>query len=415
MKKLVITGGVPLSGEVTVSGFKNAALPILYATVLTGGVSVIENLPQIRDVAATLRILQSIGAVVLFFEPHTVLVDTRSVAPCRAPDGEVSALRASSYLLGAELARFGRARVATPGGCRIGARPLNIHCAVLRALGAEVKEEGGAISAVADRLHGADITLPLPSVGATVNAILAATLAEGTTTLHGAAREPHIVDLCRYLNTCGANIHGAGESEICITGVSRLHGGPYTLMPDMIEAGTFLTAVGAAGGEISLLGAAPEHLVSLIGPLRAMGLEIREERERIVAARHGLLFPFDLTAGPYPALPTDMHPQLAALALFATGKSRLRDTVFPDRFRYTRELRRMGGTLSVSDGSVTVTPSRLHGSRVRAVDLRAGAALAVAALGTRGKTVIGEAATLARGYEDLAGKLAAIGVAVEVK
>lgn len=415
MKKLLITGGVPLHGEVSISGFKNAALPVLYATVLTGDVSVIENLPRIRDVDATLRILQAIGAIVLFFDPHTVLIDTRGVTPCCSPDREVSALRASSYLLGAELARFGRARVATPGGCRIGARPLDIHCAVLRALGAEVREEAGAITAVASGLCGAEVTLPLPSVGATVNAILAATLADGVTHIVGAAREPHIVDLCRYLTACGADIRGAGEGELCITGVSRLHGAKHTLMPDMIEAGTFLTAVGAAGGEISLRGAVSEHLTALITPLRAMGVTVREEGDCLVAARQGLLFPFDLTAGPYPALPTDMHPQLAALALFATAPSRLRDTVFPDRFLYARELRRMGGELIARDGGVTVYPSRPKGGRVRAVDLRAGAALAVAALGARGRTVIRDADTLARGYEDIAGKLAALGATVEAR
>ena len=415
MKKLVITGGVRLSGEADIGGFKNAALPILYATILTSDISVIGNLPQIRDVTETLAILRAIGAVVVLPDPHTVLIDTRAVVPCRSPDAAVSSLRASSYLLGAELGRFGRTRVASPGGCRIGARPLDYHVRVLEALGARVREEGAVISAEAAGLCGAELTLPGPSVGATVNAILASVLAEGESHIIGAAREPHIVDLCRYLRAAGARIEGDGTSCITVRGVSALHGASHRLMPDMIEAGTLLTAVGAAGGEIALHGAEPAHLTALIGPLTAMGMEIRSEGDALIASRMGLLAPFDLIAGPYPAFPTDMHPQLAALATLTTGKSTLCDTVFPDRFAYVRELRRMGAVIGASGGRVEIAPSRLHGAHVRATDLRAGAALAVAALAARGKTVILDAAVLERGYEDLAGKLRALGATVEAR
>ena len=409
MKRLIITGGIPLRGEADISGFKNAALPILYATILTADISVIENLPRIRDVMETLSILRAIGAVVVFSDPHTVLVDTRSVTPCRAPDAAVAKLRASSYLLGAELGRFGKTRVALPGGCRIGARPLDYHVRVLRVLGANVFEEAGSISAVAPRLSGARIMLPGPSVGATVNAILASVLAEGESEIVGAAREPHVVDLCRYLRAAGAKIEGDGTSAITVFGVPARHGTNHRLMPDMIEAGTLLTAVGAAGGEICLRGADVGHLASLIEPLSAMGMSIREEGRSLIASRNGLLTPFDLVAGPYPALPTDMHPQLSALATLATGTSVLYDRVFPDRVLYVRELRKMGADIRADGGRVEIRPSHLRGAQVRATDLRAGAALAVAALATRGKTTILDAAVLERGYEDIAGKLRSLG------
>ena len=415
MKKLVITGGVRLSGEADIGGFKNAALPILYATILTADISVIENLPRIRDVEETLSILRAIGAVVVHPDRHTVLVDTRALVPCRSPDAAVASLRASSYLLGAELGRFGKTRVALPGGCRIGARPLDYHVRVLKALGAQVTEERSVITATAKRLCGSELSLPGPSVGATVNAILASVLADGESEIVGAAMEPHIVDLCRYLRAAGARIEGEGTPRIRITGVSSLHGAAYRLMPDMIEAGTLLTAVGAAGGEIALHGADPSHLSALIEALSAMGMRIRAEGDGLVAKREGLLSPFDLVAAPYPALPTDMHPQLSALGALAIGTSTLRDTVFPDRVLYVRELRKMGADIHAESGRVEIRPSRLHGAYVRATDLRAGAALAVAALAARGKTTILDAGILERGYEDIVGKLCLLGATADAE
>jgi UDP-N-acetylglucosamine 1-carboxyvinyltransferase len=251
-------------------------------------------------------------------------------------------------------------------------------------------------------------------VGATVNAILGAVRADGVTVLRGAAREPHIVDLCTYLSACGADITGGGTDTVTVRGVPCLTGAYHRLMPDMIEAGTFLTAVGAAGGEIALRGVRREHLAGLISPLLAMGMQICDEGDAIVASRMGLLAPFDLVAAPYPALPTDMHPQLVALATQAAGVSYMRDTVFPDRLLYVRELQRMGGDVHVCDGRVRVAPSRLRGGRVSAVDLRAGAALAVGALAARGRTVICDAAVLERGYERFAEKLGSLGASVSV-
>ncbi len=415
MKKLCITGGTRLSGEVRISGFKNAALPILYATVLTADISVIENVPRIRDVLQTLEILRAMGAIAVFLDEATVLIDTRHVLPCRSPDASVASLRASSYLLGAELSRFGKTRAAIPGGCRIGARPLDFHIHALTALGADMTVGQGVIEAEADALCGACIRFPIPSVGATVNAILAATGAVGETVIEGAAREPHITDLCHYLTACGAAIEGVGSERLCIRGGQRLHGATYRVMPDMIEAGTYLAAVGAAGGEAYLRGAVASHLASAITPARAMGIEILEERDGLRVRRTGELFPTVLTAEPYPGFPTDLHPQFAALATQANGSSHLADRVFPGRFGYVGELRRMGGALALEEGGVTVGRSSLHGAKVRAVDLRAGAAEVVAALAARGTVEILDAAILERGYENIADKLRALGAVVSAK
>lgn len=412
MKKLTIRGGRPLCGEVAVSGFKNAALPVLFATILIRDICVIDNLPLIRDVGQTLEILRAMGAKITFLAPNTVKIDTRSLRQGGAPDALVSSFRASSYLLGAELSRFGRAGVALPGGCRIGARPLDLHLLVVSALGADAVYTGDAIFATASRLLGNDIFLPTPSVGATVNALLASVLAEGETVIHGAAREPHIVDLALFLNAAGADVTGAGERDILVKGVASLRGVRHTVMPDMIEAGTFLTSVGAAGGEIRLLGARPEHLASVMEPLQKMGVSLTLEGEALLASRRGSLAPFSLTAEPYPGFPTDMHPQMIALAAFAEGCSHLTDRVFPDRFAYAGELLKMGADIRVREGSVSIGGAPLSGARVEAHDLRAGAALAVAALGATGRTVIGGADILERGYEDFPRKLRSLGAEV---
>ena len=412
MKKLRIKGGARLGGEVGISGFKNAALPILYATVLTADVSVIENIPRISDVFLTLDILKAMGAIVFFIDDHTVLVDTRPVLPCRSPDRAVSSLRASSYLLGAELARFGRTRAAIPGGCRIGARPLDLHVLAFSALGADVTAGQGVMTAETEGLLGGRIVFPTPSVGATVNAILVATAADGETVIEGAACEPHIADLCAYLTACGAAIEGGGSDRLTVRGGRPLRGTRYRIMPDMIEAGTYLAAVGATGGEIRLRGAVAAHLSSAICVARTMGIEIAEDAEGLLVRREGELAPLSLTAEPYPGFPTDLHPQFAALATQASGRSVLKDAVFPERFGYASELRRMGGCLERTADGIAVIPSSLTGARVRAVDLRAGAAEVVAALAAKGTTEILEAEVLERGYETLAEKLCALGATV---
>ncbi len=413
MEKLLIQGGKPLHGEVTLSGCKNAALPVLYATVLTADVSVIRNLPEIRDVLLTLEILRAMGAVVLPIEPHSVMIDTRGITPCRSPDALVASLRASSYLMGAELGRFRKTRAAVPGGCRIGARPLDLHFFAFSAFGADVSVKDCVITAEAEGLMGATVVFPTPSVGATVNALLCAVLADGETTVQGAAREPHIVDLCAYLTACGADIEGVGSDTLRVRGKRRLHGADHRLMPDTIECGTFLAAVGAAGGEALLRGAEASHLTAVLGALGDMGVTVREEGDALFVLRRGRLGPCTLTAAPYPAFPTDMHPQIMALATGAEGESTLRDTVFPDRSAYADELRKMGASISASSGLVTVRGSRLLGARVRAVDLRAGAAEVVAALAATGETVILGAEMLERGYEQLPEKLCALGASAK--
>ncbi len=412
MKRLVIFGGKRLSGKVEVSGFKNAALPILYASIVTADVSVIENVPRIRDVEITLSLLREMGAVAHFTGKSTVLLDTRGVTPHLHSPSLCQRLRASTYLLGACLARFGRARVEKPGGCLIGARPIDLHIAALSSLGATVNEEEGGVTAEAEALCGAPIEFAKVSVGATVNAILCALSAKGETRIKGAAKEPHIGDLCRYLIACGADIGGVDTDTLIIKGGKRLHGCVFRLMPDMIEAGTFLCAVGAAGGEAFLKNAPEKELASVIEPLREMGLTVKNEGKGLFVSRKHGLSPFSLTAMPYPAFPTDMHPQLVALGCLCEGESRLSDTVFPDRFGYAEELRRLGADLSVEENTVTVRKSRLHRGRVSAVDLRAGAALVVASLSVKGKVVIENAEMIERGYVALPEKLRALGASV---
>lgn len=412
MKRLVIFGGKRLSGRVEISGFKNAALPILYASIVTDDVSVIENVPRISDVEITLSLLREMGAIAHFTGKSTVLLDTRGMRADLSSYSLCQRLRASTYLLGASLARFGRARIERPGGCSIGARPIDLHLFALSVLGADITEEGGAVEAKATALQGATVKFPSVSVGATVNAILCALSAAGETHILGAAKEPHIGDLCRYLIACGADIGGVGTDTLVIKGGRSLHGCVFRLMPDMIEAGTFLCAVGAAGGEAFLKNAREGELMSVIEPLRAMGLTVKKEGEGLFVSRRGELSPFCLTAMPYPAFPTDMHPQMVALGCLCSGESYLSDTVFPDRFRYTEELSRLGASLSVEGNRVTVRKSALHRGRVTAVDLRAGAALAVASLSVKGKVTIENAQVIERGYVALPEKLRALGAEV---
>ncbi len=412
MKRLVIFGGKRLSGKVEISGFKNAALPILYASIVTADVSVIENVPRIRDVDITLSLLTEMGAVARFTGKSTVLLDTRGMTPFLSSSVLCKKLRASTYLLGACLARFGRARVERPGGCLIGARPIDLHIAALSALGATVTEREGEVIAEAKALCGAPVEFAKVSVGATVNAILCALSAQGETRIMGAAKEPHIGDLCRYLIACGADIGGVDTDTLRINGGKRLHGCVFRLMPDMIEAGTFLCAVGAAGGEAFLKNARCGELSSVIEPLRGMGLSIKREGEGLFVSKKGALSPFSVNAMPYPSFPTDMHPQLVALGCLCKGESHLSDTVFPDRFGYTEELRRLGANLSVEGNTVTVRESSLRRGRVTAVDLRAGAALVVASLSVKGKVVIENAEMIERGYVALPEKLRALGAEV---
>ncbi len=415
MKHYIICGGRQLHGEVTVAGFKNAALPLLYASLLAGDVSVFEGIPKIRDVFLTLEILHRMGARIRFSDQRTVLIDTRHVRPCLSPDDCVSGLRASTYLMGAELARFGKSRVALPGGCDLGKRPLDLHRLAFETLGAEVRVEGGAIVAEATALKGATIRFPKVSVGATVNAILAACGADGETVIENAAREPHIAELCRYLSLCGASIRGGGESCIRVSGGRPLHGAACRILPDMIEAGTFLCAVGATGGELVLHNVVPAHLSAVTDAFSEMGMQIEAGEDTLFAARRGSLAPLSVTARPYPGFPTDMHPQTAAMCCVADGVSHIREEVFPARFQYAEQLARFGARVHAGEGSICIEPSRLVGATVTAPDLRAGAAVTVAALAATGESVIRGAEILERGYDSLVEKLRGLGAVIGEK
>ena len=413
MDKLVINGSRPLHGEVEISGMKNAVLPILYATIIANDVCVIENVPPIGDIRATLRILRTMGAEVEQLSETTVRIDTRGVRQGTSPDEIVSTLRGSTYLLGAELARFSRAHVGVPGGCLLGARPIDMHLYGFRKLGAQVSDDGSFVSAYAtDGLHGTKIVFDKVSVGATCNMLLAACTAEGETVIDNAAREPHVVDLAGFLNTCGAQIKGAGTSTIKIKGVPSLHGCHYEVIPDMIEAGTYMVAAAATGGEVTLRGVIPKHMETVTEKLREMGIGVVEHRDSdsITVTGRPTFRSARIETQAYPGFPTDMHPQFAVLFSIAQGASAITEHVWPNRFRYTEELKKMGAAITVENNcAFFVNVMKLRGARVVATDLRAGAALVIAALAAEGQSEIVSVDNIRRGYVDIVGKLRALG------
>jgi UDP-N-acetylglucosamine 1-carboxyvinyltransferase len=413
MEKLVIHGSRPLRGEVEISGMKNAVLPILYATIIANDVCTIENVPPIGDIRATLRILASMGAVVEQLSETTVRIDTRQVRQGSSPDDVVATLRGSTYLLGAELARYGKAHVGLSGGCLLGARPIDMHLYGFRKLGAQVHDEGGFVSAQASGgLVGNKIVFDKVSVGATCNMLLAACTAQGETVIDNAAREPHVVDLAGFLNSCGARIKGAGTSTIKIKGVPALHGCHYEVIPDMIEAGTYMAAAAATEGEITLRGVIPKHMETVTEKLREMGVTVIEhtDTESITVKGRPNLRSARIETQAYPGFPTDMHPQFAALFCIAQGASAITEHVWPNRFRYTEELKKMGAAITVENNcAFFVNVMKLRGARVQATDLRAGAALVIAALSAEGQTEIVGVDNIRRGYVDIVGKLRSLG------
>ncbi len=410
--KLMINGGKPLYGEISVSGMKNAALPILFATILVGDVCTLENIPGVSDIATSLEILRSMGAQITYLDPTTVQVDTSHVEGGRVPDDLVRRMRGSSYLLGAELGRFGRTRIVWPGGCDFGgARPLDLHQKGFRALGARTESESGFISAEAENgLAGGSVYFDITSVGATVNMILASVLAEGNTVIENAAREPHIVDLANFLNSCGASITGAGTNVIKIRGVKELRGCTYTIIPDMIEAGTYMAAVAATGGRVRIRSVIPKHMESVTSKLTEMGVSVTEEDEAIVVESSGKLKNVTIQTLCYPGFPTDMHPQFAVLLCLADGISNIHESIWSNRFRYAEELAKMGATIMTDSQNATVVGiERLSGASVTASDLRAGAALVIAGLAASGTTEIGGVEYINRGYDALVEKLRGVG------
>jgi len=417
MEKLIINGGVPLCGEIEVSGMKNSALAIIIATMLVDGVCVIENLPVINDVAITLEILQTMGMKIKMINATTVEIDSTNVTGGTSPLELVRKMRASIYLMGTELGRFGRAYVGYPGGDDFGVRPIDQHIKGFEALGARVTVESGYVEAVApDGLKGANVYFDVNTVGGTINVILAAVLAKGTTYIENAAREPHVVDLANFLNSCGANISGAGTDSIRIKGVSSLHGCTYAIIPDMIEAGTYMIAAAATGGALRITNVIPKHLESISSKLEEMGVTVEEmdDMDAVLVSCKGPLSRCNIKTMPYPGFPTDLQPQMSALLCLAKGMSLMTETIFDNRFRYVEELKRMGASIKV-DGRTAIIEGGipLSAAQVRAVDIRAGAAMVIAALATNGRTEIDEIYHIERGYDNIVGKLSTVGADIK--
>ena len=413
MTKYQIRGGNPLHGTVQISGAKNAAVAIIPAALLVDGTCRIENIPQISDVTLILQILQELGADVRTVNRTTVDVDCSRVRNRQVPYDLARKIRASYYLVGALLGRFGWAEVPLPGGCDLGGRPIDQHIKGFLAMGAEVDVRNGLIYArVPDggRLAGGQINLDMVSVGATMNIMLAGVLASGMTIIENAAKEPHIVDLANFLNSMGANIMGAGTDVIKIRGVEKLQGGTYSIIPDQIEAGTYMAAVSAAGGELLIKNVIPKHLDCITAKLVEMGVEVEEQDDAVLVRRHGPLNRVNVKTMPYPGFPTDMQPQIAAVLCLARGTSVLTEGVWDNRYRYVDEFRRMGARIQV-DGKVAVIEGveALTGAPVHACDLRAGAAMVIAGLAAQGLTEIDGIHHIERGYETLVEKLASVG------
>ena len=417
MTKYVIEGGRPLYGSIEISGAKNAAVAILPAALLVDGPCRIENIPQISDVTLILQILRELGASVRTINRTTVEIDCSMVRNQPVPYELARKIRASYYLIGALLGRFGRAEVPPPGGCDLGGRPIDQHIKGFVAMGAQVEVQGGMIRAQAKggRLTGGPVYLDMVSVGATMNIMLSAVRAAGNTVIENAAKEPHIVDLANFLNSMGADIMGAGTDVIKIRGVDHLRGGSYSIIPDQIEAGTYMAAVTAAGGEVLIKNVIPKHLDCITAKLAEMGAEIEEHDDAVLIRRTGPIHRTNIKTMPYPGFPTDMQSQIAAALCLAQGTSVITEGVWDNRYRYVDELRRMGAQIQV-DGKVAVIEGvdHLTGAPVRACDLRAGAAMIIAGLAARGRTEVDHIYHIERGYEDIVRKLSAVGADIRL-
>ena len=413
--KIIIQGGRPLFGDISISGMKNAALPIIFASILVGDVCTLENIPEVSDIDASLEILKAMGARVSRRKPNTVRIDTTHIMQGASPYELVRKLRGSTYLLGAELGRFGKTTVGWPGGCNFGNRPLDQHMKGFEVLGAMDHTDSGFIKLDAPNgLHGGSVYFDVASVGATVNVILAAVLANGTTVIDNAAREPHIVDLANFLNSCGANITGAGTPMIKIRGVQELHGCTYAIIPDMIEAGTYMVAAAATGGCVHIRSVIPKHIETITAKLCEMGVCVEEYDDSVLVKSTGELRNVNIKTLYYPGFPTDMHPQFAPLLSLAGGVSCIQEGMWENRFRYVDELRKMGATVMLDSRTATfVGVEKLVGAPVEAVDLRAGAAMVIAGLAAEGVTEIGGVEYIKRGYVDIVGKLRALGAMIE--
>ena len=412
MIKYLIHGGQPLEGAVDISGAKNAAVGILPATLLVNGVCKIENIPDISDVRLLLEILADMGAVIRRLSPNVLEIDCTHVHDMVAPMELVRRIRASYYLIGAQLGRFRHAQVATPGGCNFGPRPMDQHIKGFEAMGAEVHQDGIFIYANAPDgiLSGGRVNLDMVSVGATMNIMIGATLANGTTIIENAAKEPHVVDLANFLNSMGAKISGAGTDTIKVRGVRSLHGGFYSIIPDQIEAGTYMAAAAAVGGNVLVRNVIPKHLDCISAKLREMGARVTEYDDSIRVEKVRRLRRAHVKTMPYPGFPTDMQPQVGVCMALAQGTSIISEGIYDTRFRYCAELNRMGAAIQVDTKMAVVEGvEKLHGSVVKACDLRAGAAMVIAGLAAEGETVVEDAHFIERGYECFIDKLRALG------
>ena len=416
MTKYVIQCGAPLVGEVNISGANNAAVAIIPAALLVDGICRIENIPQISDVTALLKILEQLGATLRFLNRSSVEIDCRHISTTQVSQELAHKIRASYYLIGALLGRFGEAEVSMPGGCNFGGvRPIDQHIKGFVAMGAEVRE-GDSICAKADggRMKGANIYLDVVSVGATMNIMMAAVLAEGTTVIENAAKEPHIVDLANFLNSMGADVKGAGTDTIRIFGVDKLHGGSYAIIPDQIEAGTYMAAVAACGGQVLVRGIIPKHMDCITAKLQEMGVQVEEQDDTLLVRRSGKLHRANVKTLPYPGFPTDMQPQITVALCLAEGTSMGTEGGWDNRYRYVGELTRMGAQIRVEGRSaVAEGVEHLNAASVQAYDLRAGAAMVIAALAAEGTSEVSNVHYIERGYEDIIEKLRSIGAQIE--
>ncbi len=410
MKKLVINGGKPLHGEVNISGSKNAAVGIIAATILADGVCTLENVPDVSDIKILLEALTYLGAS---YERNgdVVVIDTRGVKRYVADKEYIGKMRGSSYLMGALLGRFHKAQVYLPGGCNIGPRPIDQHLKGFSSLGATTSVEMGKVDITAENgIIGNNVYLDIVSVGATINVMLAACMAEGNTLIENCAMEPHVVDVANFLNTCGANIRGAGTNIIKIQGVKKLHGCIYSIIPDQIEAGTFMVAAAATHGEVTVRNVIPKHQEALTAKLEEMNIGVKEGPDWIKIYDKGPLKCTNIKTAPYPGFPTDMQPQIVTLLSTAEGESKVTEAIWNSRFSYTSELNRMGADIMIQDKTATVTGSKsLVGISMKAPDLRAGAAFVIAALAAKGTSTIYGTHYIDRGYDNFEGKLAALG------
>lgn len=415
MERLIVKGGNRLVGTVKTSGAKNAVLPIIAASILGISPSRLDEIPALEDVRTICAVLECLGIKVDASEPHTLKIDSREITSCEAPYELVRSMRASFLVMGPLLARKGYARISQPGGCAIGTRPIDLHLKGFEALGVKIEQGHGYIEASApEGMTGANIYLDFPSVGATENIMMAAAMANGTTVLENPAEEPEIVDLANYLNQMGARVRGAGTNVITIEGVSELHGVQHSVIPDRIEAGTYMIAAAMTGGDVIIENVLPEHQKPLIAKLREAGALVEEDIDRIHVVGSGRLKAVDIKTLPYPGFPTDMQAQMMAMLSVAEGRSKITETVFENRFMHVVELNRMGANITTEGRSAVITgPAHLTGCTVRATDLRAGAAMILAGLVAEGATEICDIYHIDRGYEEIAAKLTRLGADIK--